>query len=346
MDTSREHNCDTISKPKINIMKHFSFYIGIDVSKLWLDIAVLDPNRGIIHQVRIDNEVSSIRAFLKSIRKDFAIQTCSTLFCMENTGKYGHTFLKASLLEKAMVWVELPLQIKKSQGLVRGKSDRWDAVRIAEYAYRFSDKATIWQPVDKTLQELKELQSKRNRLVKVHSQLIQESKKEPFFKKTLTAIKKDIAAIEEKMQSLISTDSNISHNHELLQSVPGIGKQTATALIIATNGFNRLTQPKKLSCYAGIAPFEYTSGSSVKGRTKVSKMGDMRLKTLLNLGAWNAIRSIPQLKNFFLRKVAEGKHKISVINAVRNKLIAIALAVVKRNKPFVKNFSDVCLVKP
>ena len=320
-------------------MEQFSFFTGIDVSKLWLDIAVFKPGYGIVYQTRVNNNTKEIRSFLKGLRKQLKAEITRNLFCMEHTGKYGHAFLNASILEQAKVWVELPIQIKRSQGLVRGKTDQWDAIRIAQYAYRFADKAVFWMPANKIIQHIKELQVKRNRLVKAHSQLSQENKNDPLFKKPLLALKLGIEAIELKMEQLIEQNELANHQYELLKTVPGIGKQTAMALIIVTNGFTRLTDSRKLSCYSGLAPFPYQSGSSVKGRTKVSKMGDKKLKVLLNLSAWNAIRSITAFKDYFNRKVSEGKHKMSVINAVRNKLIALALAVIKRNSPFEKKYS-------
>lgn len=327
-------------------MEQFSFFTGIDVSKLWLDIAVINPAGSLIHQSRINNTIKDIRIFFKYLKKLLRVEITAHLFCMEHTGKYGKAFLTASVLEKAKVWVELPLQIKRSQGLVRGKTDKWDAIRIAQYAHRFVDKVVFWKPVDKVIQDIKELQVKRSLLVKSHSQLIQEDKKDPLFKKPLLALKQAIKAIELKMEQLLEQSEAAFHQYNLLKTVPGIGKQTAMALIIATNGFTRLTQSRKLSCYAGLAPFPYSSGSSVKGRTKVSKMGDMKLKVLLNLSAWNAIRSITAFKDYFKRKVSEGKHKMSVINAVRNKLLALALAVIKRNSPFVKDYSSNLLLLP
>jgi hypothetical protein len=161
---------------------------------------------------------------------------------MEHTGKYGHAFLNTSILEQAKVWVELPIQIKRSQGLVRGKTDQWDAVRIAQYAYRFADKAVFWRPADKTVQDLKELQVKRSQLVKAHSQLSQENKNDPLFKKPLLALKQGIEAIELKMEQMIIKNESANQQYELLKTVPGIGKQTAMALIIVTNGFTRLTE--------------------------------------------------------------------------------------------------------
>ena len=320
-------------------MEQFSFFTGIDVSKLWLDIAVYKPGHEVVYQTRINNNVKEISSFFKELKKQLKAEITQHLFCMEHTGKYGHAFLTASTLEKAKVWIELPIQIKRSQGLVRGKTDRWDAVRIAQYACRFADKAVFWKPADKTIQDLKDLQVKRGRMVKAYSQLIQENKNDPLFKKPLLALKQSIQAIELKMEQIAVRNESANHQYELLKTVPGIGKQTAIALIVVTNGFTRLTETRKLSCYSGLAPFPYSSGSSVKGRTKVSKMGDKRLKVLLNLSAWNAIRSITAFKDYFKRKVSEGKHKMSVINAVRNKLIALALAVIKRNTPFEKNYS-------
>jgi transposase len=320
-------------------MEQFSFFTGIDVSKLWLDIAVFKPDHGVVYQTRINNNVKEIRSLFKELKKQLKTEITEHLFCMEHTGKYGHAFLTASALEKAKVWVELPIQIKRSQGLVRGKTDKWDAVRIAQYAYRFADKAVFWKPADKTIQDLKELQVKRNQLVKAHSQLSQENKNDPLFKKPLLALKQGIGAIELKMEQLVAQNETAQNQYDLLRTVPGIGKQTAIALIVVTNSFTRLTESRKLSCYTGLAPFPFSSGSSVKGKTKVSKMGDLKLKKLLNLSAWNAIRSITAFKDYFNRKVSEGKHKMSVINAVRNKLIALALAVIKRNSPFEKNYS-------
>lgn len=320
-------------------MDQFKFYVGIDVSKLWLDIAIYQPFIGIVGRQQIANTAKEIRQFLKDVVADKKSPQKDFLFCLENTGKYCNTFLKTSALFN--VWMELPIQIKRSQGLLRGKTDQWDAERIAEYAYRFKDKAVLWQPTDKTLLELKDLQTKRSLLVKSQSQFNQENKKDPVFRKPIAALKKAIEQVEEKMEQLIMKDDRYKQQFELLKTVPGIGKQTAIALILVTKGFTRLTESRKLSCFAGLAPFPYISGSSVKGRTKISKMGDMKLKSLINLSAWNAIRAIPSLKEYYQRKVSEGKHKLSAINAVRNKLIAMALAVVKRNTPFVKEFSFV-----
>jgi len=150
-------------------MKEFSWYVGIDVSKEWLDIAVISPEGELLNTDHIDNDTESIRNYIASLN----IETNQTLFCLENTGRYGNAFLEVTNLLQLNTWVEHPLQIKRSQGMTRGKTDKYDAIRIAQYAYRFKDKAIFWKPENKIITQLRDLQAKRNMLVKSLKQLRQ-----------------------------------------------------------------------------------------------------------------------------------------------------------------------------
>lgn len=181
--------------------------------------------------------------------------------------------------------------------------------------------------------------SQRDLLVKTHKQLNQENKIDESFKKPLETLKQTIESLNNKMEQALLQDDELEQQYRLLASIPGIGLQTAIALIVTTRRFARLVERRKLSCYVGIAPFPYQSGSSISRRKKVSKIGDMRLKGLLNMSAWNAIRAIPELKAYYAKKIQAGKSKLSAINAVRNKIIAIALSVIKRGIPFVNGFT-------
>lgn len=317
-------------------MKNFSWYVGIDVSKEWLDIAIISLENELLKSVRIDNTPVDITNFVKSLQ----VNTNLVLFCLENTGRYGNAFLQVTANMQLNTWVEHPLQIKRSQGMTRGKTDQQDAFRIAQYAYRFYDKANLWKPEEKTILQLKEMQSKRDILVKSYRMLKQATEKnDSDIQSPLKALQKAIDKIDAKMETLINTDEKLVEQYKLIQTVPGIGKVVATSLLITTKGFTNLTDPRKLACYVGIAPFSYQSGSSIKYKDQVSKLGDQRLKALINLSAWNAIRSVPSLKTYFERRIAQGKHKLSAINAVRNKLIAMVLSVIRRNKPFEKDYS-------
>lgn len=316
-------------------MKGFLCFTGIDVSKAWLDVAVFDNNSGEIKQHRIKNDTKQIRIWLKSFYEDYGFRLKRVLFCMEETGIYIEPFLKAATVRKINVWVESPVKIKKSLGLVRGKTDKWDALRIAQYACRFCDRAKLWAPMNKEIVQLKACLSRRNLLAKVLGQLNIEDKKDLTYKIPYEAVKATIVTLDNNMEQLLARNAELGQQLHLLKSIPGIGLQTAVTLIVVTRGFTRLTDLRKLSCYAGVAPFPYQSGSSLNARNRISRIGDMRLKTLLSLAAWNAIRSVPDLRNYYERKVSEGKSKLSVTNAVRNKILAIVIAVIKRGTPFV-----------
>jgi transposase len=317
-------------------MKKFSWYVGIDVSKGWLDVALISSQNELVKNERIDNTIIAIKNYVRSLQLD----TDQILFCLENTGKYGNAFLQVTATRQLNTWVEHPLQIKRSQGMTRGKTDKQDALRIAQYAYRFNDKAILWKPEEKIILQLRELQSKRDLLVKSHRMLKQAvGKKDADIQQPLKALQNAIDKIEAKIEILIHTDEKLLTQYKLVQSVPGIGKIVATSLLITTKGFTNLTDPRKLACYMGIAPFPYQSGSSINYKNRVSKLGDKRLKALISLSAWNAIRSVPSLKAYYKRKVEQGKHEVSVINAVRNKLIAMALSVIRRNQPYTKEYS-------
>ena len=111
---------------------------------------------------------------------------------------------------------------------------------------------------------------------------------------------------------------------------------TAINLIVHTNEFKILLDARKLSCYCGIAPFEHTSGKSIRGKTRVHSMANKKLKTNLHMASLSGVKVDPELKKYYERKVAEGKSKMSVLNAVKNKIVARVIAVVKRGTPYEK----------
>ena len=120
----------------------------------------------------------------------------------------------------------------------------------------------------------------------------------------------------------------------MVTSVKGVGMVLCVQLLVYTHAFTRLQNSRQLACYAGVAPFEHTSGSSIKGRTHTSNFANMTLKSSLHLAAISSIQHNPDLKKYYHRKVLEGKSKMSVINAVRAKLLYRVLAVVKRGTPY------------
>ncbi len=154
-------------------------------------------------------------------------------------------------------------------------------------------------------------------------------------------LKKQLSAIDILIGNIIKDNPDYKQQDELLQSIPGIGKQTSVVLIAYTQAFTLFKTHRQFACYAGVAPFEYTSGSSVRGKTKVSSLANKKIKTSLNMAALTAKKFDPQLKQYFEKKVAEGKNKMLVMNAIRCKLISRAFAVINRNSKFVNTFKAV-----
>ena len=155
----------------------------------------------------------------------------------------------------------------------------------------------------------------------------------------IEAIKTALAMFDDRIEKLLKEDALISQQAKIVMSIPGFGKVIASKLITATNGFTRINNPRALACYAGIAPFEHRSGTSLKGKTRVSHLANKDLKKMLHMAALVTIRKGNIMHDYYLRKVSEGKNKMSVINAVRNKLVHILMACIRNETIYLKNFN-------
>lgn len=323
------------------------YFLGIDISKKKFDAALTVDGKN-FHEAEVENSPAAIQSFFRELKKQISSLN-RVIVCLEHTGIYGFPLIDFLVKNQIKVSVEPALQIKQSQGMTRGKNDQVDAKRIASYALKNRENLRFWQPQRDVIQQLKALLILRERLVKIKVQLevpINESEEfvaSSILKKTaancqksIQAIQNDIRRVEKEIDALISTDEQLSQQYKLATSVPGIGKITALNIIISTQEFSKIQEAKKFACYAGVAPFEHSSGSSIRGRTRVSKMANMTLKKLLHLSAMAAIQCNDELKTFYQRKVAAGKNKMSVLNAVRNKLISRIFSCVKNNRTYQK----------
>jgi transposase len=333
--------------------EEFCNFVGIDVSKKTLD-AVFIFNKEIdksIHQ-QFSNDEVGIKKLIGYVNKQKGITAHNTLYCFEHTGIYGRKLAFILTEKQCCVWIEMPVAILKSMGLQRGKNDKVDAKRIAIYAMKNEEKARLWEAPRKEVETLRQLLTTRERLLNSLTSLkkpVKEFKQtgntdlasiiEKSIKNAVKGLEKDIEKIEQAMADVISNDDTLTKLFTLVTSVIGVGKITAVELICFTNEFKMYTEAKQLACYCGVAPFEHTSGSSVRGKTRISKMANTSLKTKLHLCAMVAIQHDPELKTYYERKVKEGKNKMLVINAVRNKLVHRITAVVKRQTPFINKMA-------
>jgi transposase len=325
----------------------FTNFIGIDISKDTFDLALIhegSPEK--IVTTKFSNNHKGIVALEQFIRKQELVKQ-QILFCIEHTGLYCRVLSNYLVENQYAVWLEMPVQILRSLGIQRGKNDRLDAKKIATYAFTFKDKARLWQPPREEVQKIHDLMALRERLIESRKSIltpIQEfeatglsevaASLRKYCKKSIESLDKEIKQIDKELEEIIDKDTNLKNKYKLARSVPGIGKITAMALLYYTNEFTLFRTAKELACYCGVAPFARESGTSVRGKTRVSNFANKALKKLLHMASMAAISSDKELRAFFDRKVAEGKNKMLVLNAIRNKILHRLLAVIKRNTPF------------
>lgn len=326
------------------------YFLGIDIAKNSFQAALTVD--GVNHlETEVENNQTAIKRYFKDLKEKFRFSSDQLIVCLEHTGIYCLPVLDYLVKKGVKVCVEPALQIKQSQGMTRGKNDQVDARRIAQYAYKNRQELRFWKPQRTIIQKLKAFLVLRERLVKMKVQMetpinegqeyIEESIRKDLVKScrsSIQALTKDISKVEKEINALVEQDIQVKEQFQLAVSVPGIGKITALNVIVSSGEFQRISEAKKFACYAGIAPFEHKSGSSIRGKTRVSKMANMTLKKLLHLAAMSAIQSCQELKAFYQRKVAEGKNKMSVLNAVRNKLITRIFSCIKNKRMYEKDY--------
>eukprot|EP00933_Yihiella_yeosuensis_P049608 TRINITY_DN4669_c0_g1_i1.p1 TRINITY_DN4669_c0_g1~~TRINITY_DN4669_c0_g1_i1.p1 ORF type:complete len:325 (-),score=38.80 TRINITY_DN4669_c0_g1_i1:54-1028(-) len=315
--------------------------VGIDVSKATLDVCVVAEKA---EYYTISNRPADIRKFLKKLPGK------NIILGVENTGRYNWALYEACMDLPLTLYVINPLHLKRSMGLVRGKTDKDDAYRIAVFVKNNHSQLPAWVPSSKAVQKLQILLSKRNQRVKTlkrlkaarnDSEMIQSMGLSDFDSELDYALadtlETQIKQIEKQIMKVIAEDPELKTQMELLLTVPGVGKILAWHLLAKTNGFKRIYDAKKLACYCGVVPFAHQSGTSLNRKPKVSSFADKNLKSILHMGAMSAIKTDKQLGEYYRRKVSEGKNKMSVLNAVRNKIIHRIAAVIKNQKNYQQN---------
>jgi transposase len=337
-------------------MSKLKNFVGIDISKLWFDAALIktDNPSQVVHRqfVQKPEGYKKLQEWLLINKAEIDDQT---LFCMENTGLYNTGLVNYLVKNKAQLWIEMPLRIKKAGGFERGSDDKTASVKIAWYAMRYQNNVKLWQPVDGNMEKIKTLIAQRDRIINAVTQLsvpVKELKDcgceaeakqmEKIQKPALAALQKTKMNIEVLITKTVQQDEQINKKVALVQSIKGIGPVTAVALLVYTKSFDKFDNAKQLACYCGVVPFKKESGTSVRYKPTVSPFANKKLKRLLHLCALSAIKNDRELHLYFERKVMEGKNKMSVINAVRNKLVHRVYAVLRDERMFEENYVRKC----
>jgi len=323
----------------------FKWFVGIDISKKTLDSTLFENgnNKKSPHK-QFNNDGKGHQTLVKWLGSQ-GVSLDEVLFCMEHTGVYGlnlAVFLEKNELVYSMV---SPLHIKRSLGLVRGKNDKVDSYQIARYCYLHREDIRQTKLPHESIQELKGLINERERLVKVQTseKIVLSELRKSNSSNTIRRIEarivifsEDIKCIEQEMEQIIEAEASISKNYKLIRSVIGIGLVNSVLFLVYTCNFQSFKDARKYACYGGVAPFENSSGTSIKGKTRVSHLANKRIKVNLSNAARSAIQNDPELHLYYERKAKEGKEHGIIMNAVKFKLITRVFAVVNRGTPFVK----------
>lgn len=311
-------------------MNKYRQYVGIDISKDSFDVSFPDGS----HQV-FENLVCGYKLLFRHLPLNAHV-------VMEQTGPY-HLKLALFLVEKEVkVSVVNALTIKRftQMRLKITKTDKADAEMIRQFG--IWDQPEAWIPPSDFIIESKALEQLTQLLVKQSTQL--KNQKHSIVKtkgskaaiklieRHISQIKRDLQKLDEQLEDLVK-----QHMGDLLSvttSIPGIGKKTAIALIIATNGFQNFESAKQLSSFFGIAPTLRLSGSSIKGRSRISKTGKKEVRNLLFLCSFTAYKHNEACKQLYDRLVAKGKSPKLALIAVANKLLKQVMAIAKSGIPY------------
>ena len=326
-------------------MKQFVNAIGIDVSKATLDC---HDHVG-QHLDQVPNSKQGFKQFLKWARKNNT-DLSQVLICFEHTGIYSLP-LAVYLTEQKIIFSMVPgLQIKRSLGIQRGKSDKADAKAIARYAYLHRDEVKPYNLPSPKLLDLKAMLSLRQKMVSERAGYIS-AKKEiaaigSIYSNSILAVRsklikgltQQIAEVESQMIKMIQSDQDLKRVFDLVTSVKGVGLIVGVTIIVYTNCFTAFDDWRKFACYCGIAPFPYKSGTSIRGKDKIHYLANKRVKTLLSNAASSSIVHNPEMRAYYQRRLQEGKNKFSTQNIIRNKIISRVFAAVQRGTPYVDTF--------
>jgi transposase len=322
----------------------FEEIIGIDVSKNTLDFYFYNKKLSF----KTENSPIGCVGILEACKEHIKTGLENILFCFEDTGRYSK-LLSVFLYDAGYKFKIInPLGLKRSLGLVRGKTDKKDARLIAKYAWEKRDEiqpTVLPSPIN---DQLKTLLTTREKLIK-HRTSYKNGIKDlndcytdgeyDFIKdihnRMVKQLNDELQKIDNQILVIFNSYGSLRVNYNLLLSIKGIGKVVAIYMIVLTDNFTKFENPRKFACYSGIAPFPYSSGTSVKGRTKLNPCANKKMKSLLNIAAMAAIQLKGEYKKYYLKRCEEGKNKMGTLNIIRNKLVFRAFAVVKRGTPYV-----------
>jgi transposase len=329
-------------------MQRKDIFVGVDVSKETLDVAI----HGTKSHIRIANGAEGFKE-LKGWFKSLKIELSHCWFVFEYTGGYEYRLLQFCS-SKGITFTRVPgLEMKKSMGMQRGKNDKIDSKRIAEYGYEKREKIKPDKIGSPAILKIKQLLAQRDGFIndkKANEHRVKELKAMMDFKENDPLIKnyniavafaqKMIDRTEAELKKIMNADESLATSFKLLTSIPGIGPVNAWVTIAFTENFTRFSDGRKYGAYCGVVPFEHQSGKSIKKKSRVNHMANKEVKAKLDMAAKTSIQHDPEMNAYYQRRAELGKHHRSIMNEVKFKLILRMFSVVKKQKEFVNNYKE------
>ena len=334
--------------------QHKTYYVGIDISSETFTSSIGSGDQGwsVLGKAEtFANTQEGNNDYLKWLSQQ-DVRPGNSIICMENTGVYSEQIAYFLQSQGFQISIETPLKVKRSFKIDGHKTDPVDSRQIAEYAYRFYDELRIWKPRREVLEQVKILLATREQLVTqktghcnslkaLKRKVIRVGMAEELLETLISTLKDQIKAIETEMNKLIRQEADLAQEQALLTSVPGVGKLLSAQALILFHQMDGELSDKKMAAFIGICPYEHSSGTSVKRKARTSQHGPEVIRKLLNLAARSVCTHIPVYRQYYLRKLAEGKAKSLAINNVGNKLLSVMVAIFKSGVPYIPGYRSI-----
>lgn len=333
-------------------MQTTKYFIGFDISADDFSAScITSPDNLVFSTQKFSNNIDGSNVFLSLLSKH-NIKPSETIICMESTGVYSENISYFLASKGFTLCIEAPHKIKNKTKDSPRKNDFIDALAIAEYAYRYLDKLPIWKPSNEILEQIQVLLTTRehltvqmtanvNALKTLKHKYYQTPLANQIYEQTISKLKEHIKQIDKEIKTLIDKENSFKSNVSLAKSVPGVGLLLAANLLVLTKGFTEHVNYKHTAAYSGICPYEQTSGTSLHKPPRSKRNGPAKFRKLLYLAALSVRTHNKNFKNYFLRKMAEGKNKRLVLNNIENKLLKIIFAVVNSGVAYTDNYKSI-----
>ncbi|MEM6769387.1 MAG: IS110 family transposase [Bacteroidota bacterium] len=330
----------------------FKFFLGFDISRNTLDYNLLDPNGKSVHSGQITNSVKAIIKLIKFLTSLVDIEASSILICAEEGGLYSNFLKLAATQHKCTLWMTDALEIKLRSGRKKGKSDPADALMIANYAFRYKDQAKPFTVAPLTTRKIKYVSRQRQAIMQdvvAWKTRLGEQKKFgvidmpqiiKMLEKYIQQAEQMIEELDKQLLELIKSDAAIKRKYDIALSVPGFGKKNTIAVFAETEIFTKIPNARACASYAGLCPYDYQSGTSIKRNARTSKACNKRLKTALHQGAQNLIKKDNLFGDQYQRLREKGKNHLKAVNAVRNKMVRVLYACLESDSMYRKSYHE------